>query len=157
MGNSNGALFKYTDLAKREPRYQGGFIWDFIDQEVFKKNEYGESFLATGGDFDDRPTDYNFCTNGIVFADRTLTTKMAEVKYCYQPFTIACTPHGFTIRNEFLFTDTTPYSMTATLCKDDGVPVAERQLPLPVIAPQTARNLLQIHLLELQPNRELTR
>ena len=45
MGNSNGALFKYTDLAKREPRYQGGFIWDFIDQAVFKKNEYGESFL----------------------------------------------------------------------------------------------------------------
>ena len=139
MGNSNGALFKYTDLAKREPRYQGGFIWDFIDQAVFKKNEYGESFLATGGDFDDRPTDYNFCTNGIVFADRTLTTKMAEVKYCYQPFTIACTPQGFTIRNEFLFTDTTPYSMTATLCKD-GVPVAERQLPLPVIAPQTTQS-----------------
>ena len=139
MGNSNGALFKYTDLAKREPRYQGGFIWDFIDQAVFKKNEYGESFLATGGDFDDRPTDYNFCTNGIVFADRTITTKMAEVKYCYQPFTIACTPQGFTIRNEFLFTDTTPYSMTATLCKD-GVPVAERQLPLPVIAPQTTQS-----------------
>lgn len=139
MGNSNGALFKYTDLAKREPRYQGGFIWDFIDQAVFKKNEYGESFLATGGDFDDRPTDYNFCTNGIVFADRTITTKMAEVKYCYQPFTIACTPQGFTIRNEFLFTDTTPYSMTATLCKD-GVPVAEQELPLPVIAPQTAQS-----------------
>ena len=106
--------------------------------------------LATGGDFDDRPTDYNFCTNGIVFADRTLTTKMAEVKYCYQPFTIACTPQGFTIRNEFLFTDTTPYSMTATLCKDGGNCRC-------LLLLRRRCNLLQIRLLELQPNRELTR
>ena len=66
MGNSNGALFKYIDLEKKYSLYQGGFIWDYIDQAL-----YHDGKLCYGGDFGERPSDYDFCGNGIVFADRT--------------------------------------------------------------------------------------
>ena len=70
MGNSVGGMHKYTELEQKYPMYQGGFIWDYIDQVIVKKDRYGKEFLAYGGDFDDRATDYSFCTNGIVYADR---------------------------------------------------------------------------------------
>mgnify|MGYP000641736735 CR=1 FL=1 len=60
MGNSNGALHKYTELAdQKDCGYQGGFIWDYIDQSIWKKDRYGKWFQAYGGDFGERPTDYN--------------------------------------------------------------------------------------------------
>ena len=65
MGNSCGAMHKYTDLTDTEPRYQGGFIWDYIDQSILKKDRYGQEFQAYGGDCGERPTDYNFSGNGI--------------------------------------------------------------------------------------------
>ena len=61
MGNSCGAMHKYTDLTDTEPRYQGGFIWDYIDQSILKKDRYGQEFQAYGGDCGERPTDYNSC------------------------------------------------------------------------------------------------
>ena len=85
MGNSCGAMHKYTQLAYREPLYQGGFIWDYIDQSITAKNCYGQTYQAYGGDFGDRPTDYQFSGNGIVYGDdRTPSPKMQEVKYNYQ-------------------------------------------------------------------------
>ena len=65
MGNSCGGMHKYTDLTDTEPSYQGGFIWDYIDQSIYKKDRYGKEFQAYGGDFGERPTDYNFSGNGI--------------------------------------------------------------------------------------------
>ena len=79
MGNSGGGLKLYTDLEKY-PEYQGGFIWDFIDQAIYKPLPNGSEFLSYGGDWHDRPSDYEFCGNGIVFADRTLTPKLQTVK-----------------------------------------------------------------------------
>ena len=67
MGNSCGAMHKYTELTDREPRYQGGFIWDYIDQSIYKKDRYGKWFLTYGGDFGDRPTDGDFSGNGICY------------------------------------------------------------------------------------------
>ena len=61
MGNSNGAMYKYIELEDKYQMYQGGFIWDFIDQGLMNKDIYGKDYLAYGGDFGDRPTDYNFC------------------------------------------------------------------------------------------------
>ncbi len=84
MGNSIGGLFKYTDLAKREPRYQGGFIWDFVDQAIRTTNVFGEEYLAYGGDLGERPHDGNFSGDGIIDADRKPYAKMQEVKFCYQ-------------------------------------------------------------------------
>ena len=60
MGNSCGAMHKYTDLTDTEPLYQGGFIWDYIDQSIDKKDRYGKIYQAYGGDFGDHPCDYNF-------------------------------------------------------------------------------------------------
>ena len=77
MGNSCGAMHKYTDLSDREPLYQGGFIWDYIDQSIDKKDRYGKVFQAYGGDFGDRPSDYSFSGNGIVYGgDRMPSPKM---------------------------------------------------------------------------------
>ena len=90
MGNSCGGMHKYTDLAYEEPRYQGGFIWDYIDQSIYKKNRYGQEFLAYGGDFDDRPSDYNFSGNGVVYGGSRLPSpKMQEVKYNYQNIVVS--------------------------------------------------------------------
>ena len=103
MGNSCGALFKYTELARQEPRYQGGFIWDFCDQALWTENPYGEAYLGYGGDFGDRPTDYSFSGNGLVTGDRRLTPKMQEVRYLYQPLGIRITETGAEIENRSLF------------------------------------------------------
>ena len=84
MGNSLGGLKSYMDLLDRYEMYQGGYIWDFIDQALFVKDEVtGREVLRYGGDFDDRPSDHEFSGNGIVFADRTPKPAMQEVRYYY--------------------------------------------------------------------------
>lgn len=84
MGNSLGGMKSYMDLLDKYERYQGGFIWDFIDQALFVRDEVtGREVLRYGGDFDDRPSDYEFSGNGILFADRTPKPAIQEVKYYY--------------------------------------------------------------------------
>ncbi|MFX3661632.1 MAG: glycoside hydrolase family 2 TIM barrel-domain containing protein [Ectobacillus sp.] len=115
MGNSLGGMYKYTDLERKYPMYQGGFIWDYIDQALIKKDRYGKEFLAYGGDFGDRPTDYGFCTNGIVYANRELSPKMQEVKYLYQDFKLVPDKNGVTIMNDSLFSNTADYDLEYVL------------------------------------------
>ncbi|MWC27519.1 glycoside hydrolase family 2 TIM barrel-domain containing protein [Paenibacillus sp. MMS18-CY102] len=121
MGNSVGGMHKYTDLERQYPLYQGGFIWDYIDQVIVKKNRYGVEFLAYGGDFDDRPTDYNFCTDGIVYADRRVSPKMQEVKFLYQNVKLVPDANGVTITNENLFIGTEGYELVYALHRDGEV------------------------------------
>lgn len=84
MGNSLGGLGSYMKLLERYEMYQGGFIWDFIDQAIFAEDEItGQKVLRYGGDFDDRPSDYEFSGDGILFADRTEKPALQEVKYYY--------------------------------------------------------------------------
>ena len=84
MGNSLGGMKSYMDLLDQFEHYQGGFIWDFIDQAILVKDEItGREVLRYGGDFDDRPSDYEFSGNGILFADRTPKPAIQEVKYYY--------------------------------------------------------------------------
>lgn len=84
MGNSLGGMDSYMKLLDEFPMYQGGFIWDYIDQAVLVKDKVtGKEVLRYGGDFDDRPSDYEFSGNGIVFADRTEKPAMQEVRYYY--------------------------------------------------------------------------
>ncbi|MBD2871604.1 glycoside hydrolase family 2 TIM barrel-domain containing protein [Paenibacillus arenilitoris] len=118
MGNSLGGMSKYTDLERKYPMYQGGFIWDYIDQAIVKKDRYGKEFLAYGGDFGDRATDYGFCTNGIVYADRRLSPKMQEVKFLYQNIKLITDRNGITVRNENLFADTSGLVLEYTLYRD---------------------------------------
>lgn len=135
MGNSNGAMHKYTDLAREEARYQGGFIWDYIDQGFRLRSRYGKEYFGYGGDYGDRPTDYNFCGNGIVFADRSATPKLQEVKFNYR--NILITPNEQTVQvfNDHLFMNTNAYKAVVTLEKE-GVLVAAAELETEV-APQT--------------------
>lgn len=84
MGNSLGGLKSYMELLDRYELYQGGYIWDFIDQALYVKDEVtGREVLRYGGDFDDRPSDYEFSGDGLVFADRTPKPAMQEVNYYY--------------------------------------------------------------------------
>ena len=84
MGNSMGGLGSYMALFDKYEMYQGHFIWDFIDQALYVKDEVtGKDVLRYGGDFDDRPADYEFSGNGLVFADRREKPAMQEVRYYY--------------------------------------------------------------------------
>ena len=84
MGNSMGGLGSYMDLIDKYEMYQGGYIWDFIDQALYVTDEItGKEVLRYGGDFDDRPADYEFSGNGIVFANRKEKPAMQEVRYYY--------------------------------------------------------------------------
>ena len=84
MGNSMGGLGDYMKLIDKYEMYQGGFIWDFIDQAILVKDHVtGKEVLRYGGDFDDRPSDYEFSGNGIVFADRKEKPAMQEVRDYY--------------------------------------------------------------------------
>ncbi|WP_192575353.1 glycoside hydrolase family 2 TIM barrel-domain containing protein [Butyrivibrio fibrisolvens] len=115
MGNSCGAMYKYTDLTEEEPLYQGGFIWDYIDQSIIKKDRYGVEFQGYGGDFGERPNDNDFCGNGIAFGgdERKPSPKMQSVKYNYQPFAVIVDEDAdtVTVRNRTLFTNTDQYIM----------------------------------------------
>ena len=84
MGNSMGGLGDYMKLIDEFDLYQGGFIWDFIDQAILVKDPVtGKEVLRYGGDFEDRPADYEFSANGILFADRKEKPAMQEVRYYY--------------------------------------------------------------------------
>lgn len=129
MGNSCGAMHKYTDLTDTEPRYQGGFIWDYIDQSILKKDRYGKDFQAYGGDFLERPTDYNFSGNGICYGgDRDPSPKMQKVKFNYQNISILFEKEGkFTVVNKNLFANTDRFRCVAVLQKN-GVVVKKQEI-----------------------------
>lgn len=118
MGNSVGGLHKYTELENKYPMYQGGFIWDYIDQALVKKDRFGREYLAYGGDFQDRPSDYSFCGNGLVYADRQITPKMQEVKFLYQNYKLEPTRTHIKIVNESLFTGTDHLLLEYSLYRD---------------------------------------
>ncbi len=119
MGNSCGAMHKYTDLTDEEPLFQGGFIWDYVDQSIYHKDRYGNEVLGYGGDFDDRPCDYNFSGNGIVYGgSRKPSPKMQEVKFNYQNIQIRVDGDSFEVINRNLFTSTSAYQCIVTLALD---------------------------------------
>jgi len=114
MGNSCGGLHKYTELFDKYAILQGGFIWDWVDQAIRTRTADGIEYFAYGGDFGDSPNDGNFSGNGLVFADRTVTPKLYEVKKCYQNIDIAAANlDGRLIRltNKHLFVDLDGYDL----------------------------------------------
>lgn len=142
MGNSNGAMHKYTEYAYQEPLYQGGFIWDYIDQAIFARNRYGKKVYLYGGDMGDIPNDGNFSGDGIAFADGSLSPKVQEVKYNYQNIVAKVSGAEVNIINRSMFASTAEYSCIAALARDgveiasavletDVPPLSERIYPLP--------------------------
>ena len=132
MGNSCGGMHKYTDLTDEEPLFQGGFIWDYIDQSIYHKDRYGKVVLGYGGDFDDRPCDYNFSGNGIAYGgERMPSPKMQEVKFNYQNITIQIQDDQFTVINKNLFTNTDVYDCKISLTLD-GRQIADTKVDIGV-------------------------
>ena len=120
MGNSLGGMKLYTDLEDKYEAYQGGFIWDYIDQSLYK-----DGVVVYGGDFDDRASDYGFCTNGIVYADRTYSPKVSEAKRLYSNIRMSLENGVLTVENRNLFTDTSGYIFKVTLEKEGDILSAE--------------------------------
>ena len=128
MGNSNGGVSEYWDLARKYASYQGGFVWDFMDQALWKTDARGK-WLAYGGDFGDKPNDDNFNCNGLFDALRNPHPGAFELKHCYQ--NIHCDSFDFAtgkvrIRNEFMFTAlTNQYCCIWHAFDADGVPTSK--------------------------------
>lgn len=123
MGNAVGNLQEYVDAFYASPRLIGGCIWDWADQALFKEIDErpGEFFLAYGGDFGDRPTDWNFCANGLITADRKITPKLQEVKKVYQPVVFNATDLEsgiIQISNKHTFTNLDKYHWKWKLQKE---------------------------------------
>ena len=137
MGNSNGGIQEYWDLAEKYPSFQGGFIWDFVDQALWKTDAKGK-WLAYGGDFGDKPNHDNFCCNGFFDALRNPHPGAYEVKHAYQ--NIKCTAFDFAtgkvkIRNGFLFMTLEDFECEWVSLNADGTPAAKGTFELGEVAP----------------------
>ena len=113
MGNSVGNMDEYTAL-ERYPQYQGGFIWDFIDQAILDSN----GRMCYGGDFGDRPSDYEFSGDGLLFADRTPSPKAQDVKQLYANVHMTVDASGITITNDNLFVSTADSTFVLRILAD---------------------------------------
>ena len=128
MGNSMGGLKEYWDLVRKYPSYQGGFIWDFVDQALWwpaDAGKYGtDHIFVYGGDFNDYdPSDNSFCCNGIIAADRTLHPHAYEVAYQYQSIHTSAQPQEaldgcVKVYNENFFIDLSRYMLDWEICVD---------------------------------------
>ncbi len=140
MGNSCGGMHLYRALEKEYPLYQGGFIWDYVDQGLRQTLPDGRVRLSYGGDWGDRPNDNNFNTNGILLGDRSLTPKVQEIRHVFQYAEVLPAKDGVRIENLRLFAPLDDLCLVWQLL-EDGVPRQEGRLPLPPIQPGEARTL----------------
>lgn len=155
MGNSNGNLKEYWDLIKKYQGLQGGFIWEWLDHGILKKDEKGREFWAYGGDFGDEPNDANFCLDGMIWPDRTPHPGMYEFKKVAQPVSFKLKDRQLTITNEQDFTDLT--WLRGDWClKLNGRIIRKGTLPLPRTAPGASSTVnLPIGPPPLEPGQEL--
>lgn len=131
MGNSLGGLKLYTDLEREYPLYQGGFIWDLIDQALAGWRN-GKEMLAYGGDFGDRTSDYEFCGNGIVFADRTVSPKAQEVKMLYSNVKLYPDEKGVRVVNDNCFINTDEFLFVYGILKDgECIFIRQKEISVP--------------------------
>lgn len=124
MGNSCGSTDEYTRLWDKYACLQGGFVWDWVDQSILTTDENGTEYLAYGGDFGENPHDGHFCGNGLLFGDRTVTPKLAEIKKLYQnvDFNAIDAQRGvIEIKNKFMFTNLSAFELYWKLSSDKGM------------------------------------
>jgi beta-galactosidase len=139
MGNSTGNLQDFWDYVESQPRHQGGFIWDWVDQGILTKNDKGRNIWGYGGDFEPEGTytDQNFCCNGLVGPDRSLHPGIWEVKKAYQYIKIRpvdIESYQFEIKNMYDFTSLKNNQIFWEI-QADGVQILEGELPVLDIAP----------------------
>ncbi len=109
MGNSGGDLMEYWDIVRRLPKFQGGFVWDFVDQGLRVKTADGKEYYSYGGDYNTHdPSDNNFNCNGLVSPDRKWNPHAYETAYYYQNVwaeDVNVQQGDIAVRNEFFFRD----------------------------------------------------
>jgi beta-galactosidase len=139
MGNAVGNLQEYWDVIEKHKRLIGACIWDWVDQGLRKEvpGKPGEYFFAYGGDYGDRPTDWNFCANGLTTPDRSITPKMEEVKKVYQY--IGINPQDIlngkiSIKNKYQFINLNKFDLCWELSCDGSV-IDAVNMPAPNLAP----------------------
>ena len=136
MGNSEGGFKEYWDLIRKYPKFQGGFIWDFVDQSLRWKNADGVTIYAYGGDFNRYDAgDQNFCDNGLISPDRVPNPHMYEVGYWYQNIWTELVDGGVSVYNENFFRDLSDYRLEWTLLRN-GRPVRTGTVENLSVAPQ---------------------
>ena len=140
MGNSLGGFKEYWDIFREYPSLQGGFIWDFVDQSPYWKNQEGVEIFGYGGDFNPYDaSDTNFCNNGLIAPDRSLHPEMEEVKRVQQ--SIWTSPENiaegkYKVYNENFFTDLSNYVLDWEVV-ENGVPVKSGVIDNLNVAPQS--------------------
>ncbi len=161
MGNSGGGLMEYWDVVRRLPKFQGGFVWDFVDQGLRVKTADGKEYFSYGGDYNTHdPSDNNFNCNGLVSPDRVWNPHAYETAYYYQNVWaegVNVQQGDITVRNEFFFRDLSNVKMRWQLLAD-GQPVLNGEENNLNVAPQ-GRQVLHLPIANtldaLDPNSEV--
>lgn len=139
MGNSNGSLKDYFAAFRKYHGLQGGFIWEWIDHGILQTDAKGRKFWAYGGDFGDVPNDANFCTDGLIWPDRTVHPAVYEFQYLAQPVEwklVDAAAGRIQLFNRQYFRDlAADYEVTWSL-QVDGRPVKSGRVALPAVAPR---------------------
>lgn len=134
MGNALGNFKEYWDEIYSNPRMLGGFIWDWVDQGIYKTLPDGRIMVAYGGDFGDKPNLKAFCFNGLLMSDRETTPKYWEVKKVYSPVELRVESGGLRVTNRNHHTDLSQYRCLWTL-SIDGKQKDQGEITLPEVAP----------------------
>ncbi len=153
MGNSMGNVRDMFDLYEKYPCLTGEFIWDFKDQGLLTTSSTGQQYWAYGGDFGDNPNDGNFCINGLVRPDWSLTSKSYNTKKIYQPLDfrpIKNRPSQFRMKNKMAFLPSTTYDVSYTLEDEEGNILATAPIDTKVDAADSA-----IVTIDLSPLKQL--
>jgi beta-galactosidase len=157
MGNSNGSLADYWDAFEKYPGLQGGFIWEWIDHGIKQTTKDGQDYWAYGGDFDDKPNDFNFVCDGLVWPDRKPHPGINEFKYLAQPVKVL----GYNARNGVLeLKNKLDFATSAWVrgeweLKVSGKLIAKGKLPALKAAPQTIEKIkLKLPAVALEPGQE---
>ena len=149
MGNSMGNVRDMFDLYEKYPCLTGEFIWDFKDQGLLTKSSTGKNYWAYGGDFGDNPNDGNFCINGLVHPDWSLTAKSYNTKKVYQPIEFKAVknqPTKFRIKNKMAFLPSSHYDVRYALVDEEG-----NQLATGVIDREVAPGDSVLYTIDLSP------
>lgn len=140
MGNALGNFKEYWDEIYSNPRMLGGFIWDWVDQGIYKTLPDGRIMVAYGGDFGDKPNLKAFCFNGLLMSDRETTPKYWEVKKVYSPVELRVESGELRVTNRNHHTDLSQYRCLWTL-SIDGKQKDQGEITLPEVAPGESETL----------------
>ncbi|MFY0598701.1 MAG: DUF4981 domain-containing protein [Cyclobacteriaceae bacterium] len=158
MGNSTGNLKELWDFVRSEPRVQGGFIWDWVDQGITITNEEGQTYWGYGGDFEPETAKHSgaFCLNGLIFPDRTIQPALWEVKKQYQNIHVKevdWKEWTFEIYNEYFFSNLSEFDLEWELL-ENGKSVGNGILPVEGIPQSKTQISLKEAFPILKPNNE---